>query len=278
MMRAMQDRKITFIGAGNMGASLISGLRANGYPAALLCAADPDENQRNRLARQHGIRVAPAIAESVPGADVLALAVKPQIIPAALAEVKAALHGSRHPLVLSIAAGVRCATISQTLANASPVVRAMPNTPALLGSGATGLYAGADVSPAQREIATYIMQAVGVAVWLDDEAQLDAVTAVSGSGPAYFFLIVELLEKIAAEMGLPREQAHLLSVETAYGAARMLRETGEDAATLRQRVTSPGGTTERALQAFSEGGLEPLLRRALTACREHSAELAKQGD
>ena len=272
----IQDRKITFLGCGNMGTSLISGLVANGHPASSLCGVDPDENQRRRLADRHDIRITATIAEGVPGADVIVLAVKPQTVPAALAEVKQALQTER-PLVLSIAAGIRIATISRALGGC-PVVRAMPNTPALLGAGATGLYAAADVSADQRRLAMHIMQAAGVAVWLDDESQLDTVTAVSGSGPAYFFLIAELLEKIAAEMGLSREQAHLLSVETALGAARMLKETGEDAATLRQRVTSPGGTTEKALQVFREGGLEPLLRRALTACRDRSVELAKQGD
>ena len=260
-----------------MGTSLISGLIANGHPASSLSGVDPDKNQRHKLADRHDIHITATIAEGVPGADVLVLAVKPQTVPAALAEVKLALQAER-PLVLSIAAGVRIATVSQALGGACPVVRAMPNTPALLGAGATGLYAAADVSADQRRLAMHIMQAAGVAVWLDDESQLDTVTAVSGSGPAYFFLIVELLEKIAAEMGLPGAQARVLSVETALGSARMLKETGEDAATLRQRVTSPGGTTEKALQVFREGGLEPLLRRALTACRERSAELAKQED
>lgn len=272
----IQDHKITFLGCGNMGTSLISGLVANGHPASSLCGVDPDESQRRRLADRHDIRITATIAEGVPGADVIVLAVKPQTVPAALAEVKQALQTER-PLVLSIAAGIRIATISRALGGC-PVVRAMPNTPALLGAGATGLYAAADVSADLRRLAMHIMQAAGVAVWLDDESQLDTVTAVSGSGPAYFFLVVELLEKMAVEMGLSREQAHLLSVETAFGAARMLKETGEDAATLRQRVTSPGGTTEKALQVFREGGLEPLLRRALTACRDRSVELAKQGD
>jgi pyrroline-5-carboxylate reductase len=273
----MQNQKIAFLGCGNMGTSLISGLIANGHPASSLSGIDPDENQRRKLAERHDVRVTAAIAEGVPGADVIVLAVKPQTVTAVLAEVKPALQAER-PLVLSIAAGVCSATISKALGGACPVVRAMPNTPALLGAGASGLYAAANVSAGRRRMAMHIMQAVGVAVWVDDEALLDTVTAVSGSGPAYFFLVVELLEKMAAEMGLSREQAHLLSVETAFGAARMLKETGEEAATLRQRVTSPGGTTEKALQVFRDGGLEPLWRQALAACRDRSVELAKQGD
>ena len=273
----MQDQKITFLGCGNMGSSLISGLIANGHPAASLFGVDPDEAQCRRVETRYAIRSAANIADGVPGADVIVLAVKPQTVGAVLVKVREALQTKR-PLILSIAAGIRTGTISAALGGACPVVRAMPNTPALLRTGATGLYAAADVSAAQRRLATHIMQAVGVAVWLDDESLLDTVTAVSGSGPAYFFLFVELLEKIAADLGLSREQAHLLCVETALGAARMLKETGEDAATLRQRVTSPGGTTEKALQAFEEGGLEPLLRRALTACRDRSIELAREGD
>ena len=273
----MKDQKITFLGCGNMGSSLISGLIANGHPAASLFGIDPDEDQRRRVETRYDIRSAGSIADGVPGADVIVLAVKPQTVGAVLVKVREALQTKR-PLILSIAAGIRTGTITAALGGACPVVRAMPNTPALLRTGATGLYAAADVSAVQRRLATHIMQSVGVAVWLDDESLLDTVTAVSGSGPAYFFLVVELLEKIAVDLGLSREQAHLLCVETALGAARMLKETGEDAATLRQRVTSPGGTTEKALQVFEEGGLEQLLYRALTACRDRSIELAQQGD
>ncbi len=273
----MQDQNITFLGCGNMGTSLISGLIANGHPASSLFGVDPDENQRHRVETRYDIRTAAGVTEAVPVADVIVLAVKPQTVMAALTNIREALQ-TKSPLILSIAAGIRTGAINNALGGACPVVRAMPNTPALLRTGATGLYAAADVSASRREAATHIMQAVGVAVWLDDESLLDTVTAVSGSGPAYFFLVVELLEKIAVDMGLSREQARLLSVETALGAARMLKETGEDAATLRLRVTSPGGTTEKALQAFEEGGLEQLLRRALTACRERSIELAQQGD
>ncbi len=273
MMFPMQDQNVTFLGCGNMGTSLVGGLIADGYPASSLCGVDPDDAQRRRLAQHCAIHTVATVAEGVADADIIVLAVKPQTLPAALAEVKQALQ-NRSPLVLSIAAGVRCATIRAALGGVCPVVRAMPNTPALLRAGASGLYAGADVSAAQRRSAARIMQAVGVTVWLDEEALLDTVTAVSGSGPAYFFLIVELLEKIAVELGLSEEQARQLSVETALGAARMLKETGAPAATLRQRVTSPGGTTEQALQVFAERGLEELLRQALLACRQRSLELA----
>ena len=260
-----------------MGTSLISGLIANGYPAASLFGVDSEEKQRRRVETQFHIGVAAGIAEGISGAEVIVLAVKPQVLMACLASIREALQTER-PLILSIAAGIRTGTITKELGGACPVVRAMPNTPALLRTGAAGLYAAGDVTAAQRQLVTRIMQAVGVAVWLDDESLLDTVTAVSGSGPAYFFLIVELLEKIAVDMGLSREQAHILTVETALGAARMLKETGVDAATLRQQVTSPGGTTEKALQAFRDGGLEQLLRRALVACQARSVELAEQAE
>ncbi len=273
----IQDQKITFLGCGNMGTSLINGLIANGHPATNLHAIDPDEKQRTRVETRYGIRASAEAAAAIPTADVVVVAVKPQTVMTALALTRDALQNN-NPLVLSIAAGVRTDAIRNALGGTCPVVRAMPNTPALLRSGATGLYAAGDVDASRREMATNIMQAVGVVVWLDDESLLDTVTAVSGSGPAYFFLMVELLEEIAVEMGLSRAQAHLLSVDTALGAARMLKESGEDAATLRQRVTSPGGTTEKALQAFEEGGLEQLLREALTACRTRSVELAQQAD
>ena len=273
----IQDQKIAFLGCGNMGTSLISGLIANGHPATNLHAVDPDGNQRSKVETRYGIRTSAEAAEAVTTADIIVLAVKPQTVMTALAETRDSLQNN-NPLVLSIAAGVRTGAISNALGGACPVVRAMPNTPALLRSGATGLYAPAGVSASRREAAANIMQAVGVVVWLDDESLLDAVTAVSGSGPAYFFLIVELMEKIAVDMGLTRAQAHLLSVDTALGAARMLKESGEDAATLRQQVTSPGGTTEKALQAFEEGGLEQLLRQALTASRARSVELAERAD
>ena len=273
----MRDLNITFLGCGNMGASLVSGLIAGGHPASSLLGVDPDENQRRNVETRYGIRTAVEVSDAVPAADVIVLAVKPQTVMAVLAEIRRALQDNR-PLVLSIAAGIRTGTIKQALAGSCPVVRAMPNTPALLRCGATGLYAAAGVSPSQREAAAGIMQAVGASVWLDDESLLDTVTAISGSGPAYFFLVVELMEKIAVDMGLSRAQARLLSVDTALGAARMLKDSGEDAATLRQRVTSPGGTTEKAIQAFEEGGLEQLLRRALTACRDRSVELAERAD
>ncbi len=272
-----QNRKIMVIGCGNMGSSLIGGLIAAGHDPACLAGVDPDESQRQRVAAQFNVPTAAAPA-AVHDMEAVVLAVKPQALPAALAQVGAALRGAS-PLLLSVAAGAPIAAIEKAFAgDPPPVVRAMPNMPALVGAGAAGLCAGNAVTPAQRRLATAVMEAVGVVVWLDDESLLDAVTAVSGSGPAYFFLLVELLEQIAVDMGLGREQSRALVVETAAGAARMLKEPGADAAVLRRQVTSPGGTTEQALRVFQEGGLEALLRRALEACRQRSVELALQAE
>ena len=282
MIFPMQDQHITFLGCGNMGASLVSGLSADGYPASSLCGVDPDENKRRRLAQSCAIRTVAAIAEGVAGADVLVLAVKPQTVPAVLAEVKQSLQGGR-PLLLSIAAGVRSAAIAAALGGVCPVVRAMPNTPALLRAGATGLYAGAEVGAEQRRVATRIMQAVGVTVWLDEEAQLDAVTAVSGSGPAYFFLIVELLERIAGEMGLTPELAssHFLVQRMGFGRASEMclsgrlysgREAFE--AGLADRLTAPDALMETALEVASAmaGNPGPQLRWIKQLLTENGAE------
>ncbi len=282
---ATAAEKIAFIGCGNMGMSLIGGLIAAGYPAAALSGVQSSKEQRRKVETRFGIRVSAELAEGIAGAAALILAVKPHIVPAVLDDVLAAVKSSRKtevPLVISVAAGLRVAAIAKRLDGLCPVVRAMPSTPALVGAGATALYVDPDaarrVTAAQRRLATRLMQAFGVAVWLDDESLMDAVTAVSSTGPAYFFLVVELLENIAVDMGLEREQARLLIVQAALGAGRMLKETGADAAALRKQMTTPAGATEQAMQVFQDGGLEPLFRRALSACRARSVELAGAGE
>ncbi len=203
------------------------------------------------------------------------LAVKPQVIRTVASEISAAVQ-ARHPLIISIAAGIRSADLDRWLGGNTAVVRCMPNTPALVQSGATALIANARVSDEQRNLAESILRAVGLTLWLDDEQLMDAVTALSGSGPAYFFLIMEALQAAGVQLGLPEQTAQLLTLQTAFGAAKMALESDEDAATLRRRVTSPGGTTERALQTLENGGLRELIARALTAARDRSRELADQ--
>ncbi|MCG5500132.1 pyrroline-5-carboxylate reductase [Ectothiorhodospira lacustris] len=270
------NENIAFIGAGNMARSLIGGLVADGWKPSALWAADPGEDQRALISRRWSdVHVTAANAEAIAHCEVLVLAVKPQV----MAEVTRAIAPqvqARKPLVVSIAAGVRSEDIERWLGGDLAVVRCMPNTPALVGSGATGLAANPRVDARQRDLAESLLRAVGMTVWLDDEAQLDAVTALSGSGPAYCFLFIEALEDAGAALGLPRETARLLALQTAFGAAKLALESDEDAATLRTRVTSRGGTTEQALAVLEAGEFRELMQRALTAARDRSHELADQ--
>lgn len=269
----MSKTRIAFIGAGNMAASLIGGLRAKGLDAAQIRASDPGEETRARVAAEHGIAVFADNAEAVKDADVVVLAVKPQAMKAVCEALRP--HLTPHQLVVSIAAGITCASLNNWL-GAQPIVRCMPNTPALLRQGVSGLYATAQVSAAQRQQALELLSAVGLALWLDEEQQLDAVTAVSGSGPAYFFLLIEAMTAAGEKLGLPREVAAQLTLQTALGAAHMAVASDVDAAELRRRVTSPAGTTEAAIKSFQAGGFEALVEKALEAARHRSAEMAEQ--
>ncbi|MFT5134114.1 MAG: pyrroline-5-carboxylate reductase [Gammaproteobacteria bacterium] len=269
----MKQARISFLGCGNMGRSLIGGLIGNGYPVELLCGADPDAEQREQLARLFGISVFADNNEAIQKAEVVVLAVKPQAINSTVRELANSLNKQK-PLLLSIAAGVRLSAIRSSAGSDVPIVRVMPNTPALIGCGAAAMFANEKVSAEHRDLAEAIMRSVGIAIWLDDEAKLDAVTALSGSGPAYFFLVMELMEKAAIELGLNEEQARLLTLETALGAAKMASESVHAPGVLRQQVTSPGGTTERALQVLLEGDIERLFGDALKAAKNRSIELA----
>ncbi|MFQ5659468.1 MAG: pyrroline-5-carboxylate reductase [Gammaproteobacteria bacterium] len=269
----MKNNRICFLGCGNMGRSLIGGILANGYRAELLCGADPDPRQRDNIKQRFGIEVYQNNRDAINGADVVVLAIKPQVMQATLSAVAEMLI-KQDPLIISIAAGIRLSSIGKWLQKELSVVRVMPNTPALIQAGAAALFANRQVSSAQSELAETILRSVGTAVWVDDEGLMDTVTALSGSGPAYFFLLMEVLEKAAVELGLPQQKARLLTMETAFGAAKMVMESGQDAATLRQQVTSPGGTTEQALKVLTQGGLEELFRDALQAAHRRSVQLA----
>jgi pyrroline-5-carboxylate reductase len=269
----MSTTRIAFIGAGNMATSLIGGLRAQGVDAALIRASDPGAETRARVAAEHGIELFADNAEAIEGADVVLIAVKPQMMKAMCIALRPSLKP--HQLVVSVAAGITCASMNRWLGD-HPVVRCMPNTPALLRQGVSGLYATAQVSNNQRAQAEQLLSAVGIALWLDEEKQLDAVTAVSGSGPAYFFLLVEAMTATAEKLGLPRDIAVQLTRQTALGAALMVTGSDVDAAELRRRVTSPAGTTEAAIKAFQAGGFEALVDTALTAAAHRSAEMAEQ--
>ncbi|QUE75561.1 pyrroline-5-carboxylate reductase [Stutzerimonas stutzeri] len=272
----MSTPRIAFIGGGNMAASLIGGLRAQGLPASAICASDPGADRRTELHDVHGIDTFADNAQAVAGADVVVLAVKPQVMQTVCRDL--APHLQANQLIVSIAAGITCASLQQWLGADTPraIVRCMPNTPALLRQGVSGLFANAAVSDEQKRQAEQLLSAVGLALWLDREELIDAVTAVSGSGPAYFFLLIEAMTAAGEQLGLPRDTAAELTLHTALGAARMACESDVEAAELRRRVTSPNGTTEAAIKAFQAGGLEALVQQAMEAAARRSAELAEQ--
>jgi pyrroline-5-carboxylate reductase len=270
----MSEERITFIGGGNMAQSLIGGLMADGYRADCVHVADPDPNRRLDLAKRFRVHVHADNREAIARAKAVVVAVKPQVIKSVLEPLGPGLR-EQQSLVISIAAGVREPDISRWLGGQVPVVRTMPNTPALVRAGATALYANKHVSQAQRDLAESLLRAVGITQWLDDESLLDIVTALSGSGPAYFFLLMEILEAAAIELGLPQQTARLLTLETALGAARMALESNEDPARLRLRVTSPGGTTETATRVLESGGARELFQRALQAATNRASELGR---
>jgi len=269
----MSKTRIAFIGAGNMAASLIGGLRAKGLDATQIRASDPGDETRARVNAEHGIEVFADNAEAIQGADVIVMAVKPQAMKAVCEAIRPSLKPNQ--LVVSIAAGITCASMNNWLGD-QPVVRCMPNTPALLRQGVSGLFATGQVTAEQREQAQELLSAVGIALWLNEEQQLDAVTAVSGSGPAYFFLLIEAMTAAGVKLGLPAEIAAQLTVQTALGAAHMAVASDVDAAELRRRVTSPAGTTEAAIKSFQAGGFEALVEKALGAAAHRSAEMAEQ--
>jgi pyrroline-5-carboxylate reductase len=261
---------IAFIGAGNMAGSLIRGLKTSGTPAGHIVAADPAQAQLNALANL-GIKTTTDNAVAVDTADIVVLAIKPQITGSVLLQLPPL---KRHQLVISIVAGIDMRSLQDWLPNEQPIVRCMPNTPALLGAGITGLFANSLVNDAQRQEAQDILNGVGSSVWVAEETQLDAVTAVSGSGPAYYFLLMESMVASARALGLDADTSRKLVVETARGAALMACEPDADPATLRRNVTSPGGTTEAALNVMQEQGLPTTVDNALKAAKDRAEALA----
>lgn len=273
-MNSIMDSTIAFIGGGNMAASLVGGLLAASTPASNLLVAEPDSARGRQLEHQFGIRTETSNSAAL-DADVVILAVKPQLLQRVCREL-AAHFGERSPLFISIAAGVRSGDIERWLGGNRAVVRCMPNTPALLQCGATALSANTHVSAAQKLLAEQILQAVGTTLWVADEDQLDAVTAVSGSGPAYFFLLMEAMQAAGEQLGLSADNARALTLQTALGAARMASESDVDSAALRARVTSKGGTTEQAILSFENAGFRQIVQHALDAACTQSRHLANE--
>ena len=268
---------IAFIGGGNMARSLVGGLVARGTDPARIRVAEPVAELREALARDFGVAVFAQAAEAVASAGTWIFAVKPQVM-RMVCEGLAGAAQAQHPLAISIAAGITASQLERWLGGGIAVVRTMPNTPALLGAGVTGLFASDRVDAAGRDFAQALLAAAGQTVWIDDEALMDAVTAVSGSGPAYVFLLAEAMTAAGMDEGLPPDAARTLALQTVLGAARMLTETGVDAAELRRRVTSPNGTTQAALEAFESGGLRTLVAEAIHARARRGAELSAAND
>ncbi len=270
------SKTITFIGAGNMARALISGL-VQGESALNIRIADPSESQRNAITNAWNQVTAFADnASAINGADIIVFATKPQVLQTVCESFKDSLKdNSNKPLLISVAAGITLENMQQWLGCDFAIVRCMPNTPALVQSGMTGLVANQFTNEEQRNLAESILRSVGNTLWFDDEAKLNAVTAVSGSGPAYFFLVMESMQASAQKLGLDEKDARLLVLQTAFGAAKLALESEDDAATLRQRVTSKGGTTEAALKVLTEGGLPALFDDALIAANDRSIELSK---
>jgi pyrroline-5-carboxylate reductase len=257
-----------------MASSIIGGLVAEGFEAHNIIASDPFIESLKNLQAVAPVKTTQDNAEAIAAADIVVLAVKPQVMKEVAESIAAAVQ-AKQPMIISIAAGIEIHSLNKWLGGNCAIVRCMPNTPALVQTGATALYGNDKVNDAQRQQADKILQAVGLAIWVDNEDQLDAVTALSGSGPAYFFLVMEAMQEAGEALGLSPEVAKQLTLQTALGAAKMASNSDVDAAELRRRVTSPGGTTEQAIHTFEEGGLRALFNRALNAAKVRSEELAK---
>ncbi len=269
-----QPPKVAFIGAGNMGGAILRGLVKQGYPLSALMATGRDAAHLEQLAQETGVSITNNNQQAAAWANVLVLGVKPQVMQDVCLELAATVQQQK-PLLLSIAAGLTSDTLLGWLGGNLPLVRSMPNTPSLLGAGVAGLYATASVSPQQRQWVETISTAVGTAHWVTEETQLDAVTAISGSGPAYYFLFTEALAAAGEKLGLTPELALQLAKSTAAGAGRMLVESADAPAELRRKVTSPGGTTEQAIQTFIDQGLPELVEAATQAAANRAAALAE---
>ncbi|KQQ33721.1 pyrroline-5-carboxylate reductase [Duganella sp. Leaf126] len=271
--------KITFIGGGNMASALIAGLAGKLTAGADIHVVDPNAEALERLRTQYGVSTATGADQAVGRADVIVLAVKPQSMRDVAAQLLPLLplnDRARQPLVVSIAAGIRSADLSRWLGGYGAIVRCMPNTPALIGMGITGMAATGGVSAAQRQAADDILRAVGPTVWLDDEAQIDAVTAISGSGPAYVFYFIEALQQAATELGLSPAQGTQLALATFAGAAQLATQSHEPVTLLRERVTSKGGTTFAALSSMEGSGVKAAIVKAARAAADRGRELGDE--
>ena len=270
-MSAVLNCNITFIGGGNMAQALIGGLIARGMPTTRITVADPFENVR-QLLQEKDVHVTDNNIAAIEKADIVVLAVKPQVLANVLKQLRGLLDGK---LVISIVAGAEIATMA-ALSGTDRIVRVMPNTPALVQTGAHGLYATDVVDAKDRELASQVLAATGLTIWVNSEAQIDAVTAVSGSGPAYFFYMMESMIRAGKNLGLDEKVATALTLQTALGAAQMAITSANSPAELRKNVTSPNGTTQAALEVFDRAQISQNIQSALAAAKKRSQELAQE--
>lgn len=267
------ELKISFIGGGNMAAALIGGLAGKLTAGANIHVVDVNAEALKKLQQQFGVSTAQQIDAALASSDAIVLAVKPQQMKEVAAQLQAHVTSQ---LVLSIAAGIRAVDLSRWLNGYTAIVRTMPNTPALIGQGITGMVAMESVSEQQREVADAIMRAVGPTVWLSDEALIDPVTAVSASGPAYVFYFIEAMQQAAQEMGLTAEQGNQLAIATFVGASQLAAQSPDPVSLLRERVTSKGGTTYAALTSMESSGVKDAIVRAMKAASERGRELGEE--
>jgi pyrroline-5-carboxylate reductase len=272
----VSDPKITFIGGGNMARAIYRGLIESGFPTENIGVVDPSEAAQSAARASGLIRIAESATDADLSADLIVLAIKPQITGIALSPL--AHRVSSTATVLSIIAGINSASLANLLGlpNDDAVVRSMPNTPALVGEGMTGLFSNSDQRAHGRLLAERVMSAVGQCVWVSNESDLDLVTAISGSGPAYFFLFMESLADAAVELGMSPQTAHQLSIQTALGAAKLAQTSDDALAKLRENVTSPGGTTEQAIKSFEAAELRAIVMSATRAAKKRSIELSEE--
>jgi len=267
--------RTAFIGGGNMATALISGMLQTRPQPEWIHVSEPRKEARIRIETRFPVHCFSSAKPAIEQANAIILATEPQVMPAVLAELAGIVQEDQ--LVISIAAGVTIDTITRALGEQQPVVRTMPNSPALIGKGVSGLFAGPGCTQQHCEIAEHVVSATGASVWVEEEALLNVVTAVSGSGPAYYFLLTEVLRDAGISLGLSEEAAASLALHTAWGAGAMAMHLDEDVASLRKRVTSPGGTTQAAMEAFEQGDFRRLVFNAIDAAAKRSEELAAAG-
>ncbi|WP_372965090.1 pyrroline-5-carboxylate reductase [Marinobacter sp.] len=266
---------ISFIGAGNMASAIIGGMLDNGFQAANIWVSAPDDSHLQSVRNQFGVYTTTDNRYCAEQADMLVLAVKPQVMADVCKGIAPVVQNTR-PLIVSIAAGLTAETIDEWLGGGLPLVRVMPNTPSLVGKGAAGLFANGSVSGDQKTMVQTVFESIGTALWVNNENLIHSVTALSGSGPAYFFLMLEALESAATEAGLEPATARMLAIQTMAGAAEMAAGSEHEPAQLKRNVMSPGGTTERAINTFEEGGMRNLVKKAYDAAFERSQEMSKE--